>query len=199
MSKTKREFSNARKRENFYKQAKEIDVRARSYFKLEQIDKKYSILKDGLTIIDLGAAPGGWLQYIDKKINNGKIIGIDLLEIKKKFEFSEKVQIIEDDFDEIENYISEKFDLVLSDMAPEFSGDSRADRGRTHKLNLKTIEFCKKHLKTDGNLVFKTFEGEDLDTVRNEAKNLFRIVKEFKPDSSQKKSSEIFQICISKK
>lgn len=192
------EFSSRRHNENYYKKAKELNVRARSYFKLEQIDKKFNLIKNNQVIIDLGCAPGGWLQYIDSKIQEGKIVGIDLLEIKKPFEFSKNVQIIEDDFSEIEHYIDSKFDLVLSDMAPEFSGDSKVDRGRCHKLNIQTLDFCEKHLKKGGNLAFKSFGGEDLEFVRKIAKKHFKEIKEFKPNSSQKKSSEMFIICISK-
>lgn len=198
MTKNKRDFFVKRKKENYYKEAKKIDVRARSYFKLEQIDRKYEILNDNMHIIDLGCAPGGWLQYIDKKVKTGKVIGIDLLELKNHKDFSENIQIIEDDFDNIEEYVDEKFDLVLSDMAPEFSGKPDLDKGRTHKLNLKTLEFSQKYLKTTGNLVFKSFEGEDLGYVVKKAKEMFEMVKEYKPLSSQEKSAEVFIICICK-
>ena len=199
MSKSLKQFSANRQKEYYYKEAKKIEVRARSFFKLEQIDTKFDLIKENQIIIDLGCAPGGWLQYIDSKIQKGKIIGIDLLEVKKHQEFTEKVQIIEDDFAEIEHYIKQNFDLVLSDMAPEFSGDSRIDRGRAHKLNVQTLDFCKNHLRIGGNCAFKTFGGEDLDFVRNLAKKIFKEVKEYKPNSSQKKSSEMFIICFSKK
>jgi len=198
MTNNQREFRKKRKKENFYKQAKEINVRARSYFKLEQIDKKYPIIKNNQKILDLGSAPGGWLEYIDKKIDSGKIIGIDLLEIKKPQEFSKNVKIIKDDFNYIEEYKLGEFDLVLSDMAPEFSGDSVMDRGRTHKLNVATINFAKKHLKIGGNCAFKSFEGEDLDYVKSKAREVFKVVKEFKPESSQKKSNEIFVVCFNR-
>jgi len=199
MTNNQKDFLNKRKSENFYKKAKKINVRARSYFKLEQLDKKFDLVKDNQTIIDLGSAPGSWIEYLDKKITTGKIIGIDLLEIKNQKEFSEKVEIIEDDFNNILDYKLGEFDLILSDMAPEFSGDSVLDRGRTHKLNINVIEFAKEHLKKKGTLAFKTFEGEDLDHVENMAKKVFYQVKEFKPQSSQKKSNEIFIICRDKK
>lgn len=199
MTTSRKGFFKERKKEGYYKEAKKINVRARSYFKLEQIDNKFNLIKDNMHIIDLGCAPGGWLQYIDSKIKNGKVIGIDLLEIKKAQEFSKNIEIIEDNFDNILDYTTEEFDLVLSDMAPEFSGDIRVDKGRTHKLNLKTLEFCEKHLKKDGNLAFKTFEGEDLQNVRDKARSMFETVKDYKPQSSQKKSTELFIVCLKKK
>ncbi len=203
MTQNSREYSRKRKKEYYYKEAKKINVRARSYFKLEQINKKFEILKEGQNIIDLGCSPGGWLQYIDRTLSNANIMGIDLLEVKKQNEFSKNIKIIEDDFNNIEDYIDtenkEYFDLILSDMAPEFSGNSSLDRGRTHKLNLETIKFAKKYLKKGGSLVFKSFEGEDLDYVRNEVKKIFNKVIEYKPRSSQKKSAEVFEICQFKK
>lgn len=194
------EYIRKRNKEQYFKQAKEKKIRARSYFKLKQLDEKYSLLKENQTIIDLGAAPGGWLQYIDETLTSGKIIGIDLIEIEKPKEFSSKIELIEDDFANIDEYIKEdeQFDLVLSDMAPEFSGNSQVDRGRTHKLNFTTIEFCKTHLKKGGKLLFKSFEGEDLPRVRNKAKEIFEVVKEFKPKSSQQKSCETFIMCFNK-
>jgi 23S rRNA (uridine2552-2'-O)-methyltransferase len=198
MSKSLKQFAGNRQKEYYYREAKKLEVRARSFFKLEQIDTKFDLIKENQTIIDLGCAPGGWLQYIDSKIKKATIIGIDLLEVKKHNEFSENVQIIEDDFAEIEHYVKQKFDLVLSDMAPEFSGDSTVDRGRAHKLNVMTLDFCKSHLNQGGNCAFKTFGGEDLDFVRKLAKNIFKEVKEYKPNSSQKKSSEMFIICTNK-
>ena len=195
------EYSKARKKENYFKEAQKINVRARSYFKLEQLDKKYKFIHDRMKIVDLGAAPGGWLEYIDKNVKTAEVLGIDLLEIKNHEEFSENVKIVMDDFNNINDYFEEgyEFDLVLSDMAPEFSGNSQVDRGRTHKLNVLTIEFCKNHLRKGGNCVFKSFEGEDLDYVRKKAKEVFGFVKEFKPKSSQNKSSEMFVLCFRKR
>ncbi|MFW5704729.1 MAG: SAM-dependent methyltransferase [Nanoarchaeota archaeon] len=198
MTKNKKDFFQKRVKENYFQNAKKINVRARSYFKLKQIDEKFKILKENTNILDLGCAPGGWLEYIDQKLQKAKIIGIDLLEVKKPREFSEKIQIIEDDFNNIEEYTLEPFDLILSDMAPEFSGDSKFDRGKTHKLNLSTLEFAQKHLKKEGNLVFKSFEGEDFQYVLKKARKFFEKISVLKPDSSQKKSAEVFVICLNK-
>lgn len=199
MSNSKKEFYEERKKENFYKKAKKTKVRARSYFKLENIDKKFKIVKDNSTILDLGCAPGGWVEYLDNKLKNSKIIGIDILEVKNQHEFSKNVEIIKDDMRNFTNYHKEKVDLVLSDMAPEFSGNSKVDRGRTHQLNFLTLDLCKEDLKDGGNLIFKSFEGEDIEEVRKRAKKMFKIVKDYKPDASQKKSSEVFIVCIRKK
>lgn len=198
MTKSFKEFASQRYKEGFYRGAKKYELRARSYYKLEHIDKKYNIFQNASLIVDLGCAPGSWLQYLDTNLDNCSIIGVDLLQIRRPQEFSENVEIIEDDFNEIKNHISQNFDVVLSDMAPEFSGDNKADRGRTHKLNVEVLDFCKNHLKKNGNAVIKTFGGEDLEFVRKLAKKQFEVVKELKPTSSQKRSPELFLICMNK-
>lgn len=192
-------FLTKRKRESFFKKAQKEKVRARSYYKLEQIDKKFNLIKNDISILDLGCAPGGWLEYIDKKVQKADVIGIDLLEVKNPKEFSENIEIIEDDFNNLHEYTDKEFDLIISDMAPEFSGDSRADRGRTHKINILVLDFCKDNLRKGGHLVFKTFEGEDLDFVRKKAKEMFAETKDFKPESSQKKTSEFYIVCQNKR
>lgn len=198
MTKNSKEFFSKRKKENFYKKAKKEKVRARSYYKLEQINDKFKILEDKKSVLDLGCAPGAWIEYLDQFESIESITGIDLLEVKDQHEFSKKVSIIEDDFNNIKKYINDEFDLILSDMAPEFSGDSKLDRGRTHMLNLNTLDYCKSNLRKGGDLIFKTFEGEDLENVKKKSKKMFEEIKDFKPNSSQKRSSEQFIICKNK-
>lgn len=199
MSRKGTNFLHSRKTENFYKQAKKEGVRARSYFKLEQLDKKYNLFHEKQTIIDLGCAPGGWIEYLDKKLTDATIVGVDLLEVKRQYEFSKNVQIFQEDFKNIGEYKLGKFDIVISDMAPEFSGQAALDKGRCHKLNLLTLEFAKEHLISMGNCIMKSFEGEDLAYVRKIAKEMFVEIKEFKPRSSQKRSAEMFLVCLGKK
>lgn len=199
MTKSKRTFISKRKNEGFYKKAKKLDVRSRSYFKLEQINNKFSILENGMKILDLGCAPGGWLELIDSVLEDAQVIGIDLLPVEQQRKFSDKINILEDDFNNLDRYKLGQFDLVLSDMAPEFSGDSKLDRGRTHKMNIDILKFSDDNLKENKNLVFKTFGGEDLNRVRSEAKKRFKLVKEFKPVSSQSKSAEFYLVCLNKK
>ncbi len=192
-------YQDKRKKEHFYSEAKKINVRARSYFKLEDLDKKFNLFKEGQRILDLGCAPGAWIEYIDSVLKNKQIVGVDILQLKNLHDFSKDVKIIEDTFENLEEYENEPFDIMLSDMAPEFSGNSTFDRGRVHKMNYQTLEMSKKFLKKDGNLVFKTFEGEDLKHVQNKAKELFGTIKFFKPKTSQKSSAEVFCVCFRKK
>lgn len=195
------EFLKKRKKENYFRKAKKENHLARSFFKLEQIDKKFNIIKKNFFVCDLGCAPGGWLEYLQKK-DIKKAIGIDLLEIKKKEIFNkEKIKIIQDDFSNIKKYIKdeEKFDLIISDMAPEFCGNKKIDSGKTHILNLKTIEFSKNFLKKGKNLIIKSFDGEDFNLVKKKILENFEKLIEFKPNSSQKRNCEIFLICRNKK
>lgn len=200
MSRKKSDYMNQRTKEGFFKQSKKEDVRARSYFKLEQLDNRFDLFKGIHNVLDLGCAPGGWCEYIDKKKEDVKVVGIDLLPIRKRHEFSDRIEFIEDDFNDLHFYVKDKlFDLIISDMAPEFSGKSETDKGRVHKMNIETIEMCEKYLRKNGNLAFKTFEGIGLDNVRDLAKKKFRDVKEFKPQSSQLKSAETFIVCFGRK
>lgn len=198
MTNNKRAYFQIRGKEEYFKKKGNENVRARSYFKLEQLNHKYKLLKNNIKILDLGCAPGGWLELMDKKLEDAQIYGIDLLRVKDKQEFSSKVKIFQDDFNNLDEYVDFEFDLILSDMAPEFSGKNSLDKGRTHKINLQTIDYSLKHLRVGGNLAFKTFEGEDLPMVRKHAKKFFEEVKEFKPRSSQKKSAETFVVCFNK-
>lgn len=199
MTKSIREHSKSRKAEFFYKKAKKVKVRARSYFKLQAIDSKFNIIKKNTYILDLGCAPGAWIQYVDSKSEEAEILGIDLLRVNQQNEFGDNVEIIQGDFNEVLKDHHDVFDLILSDMAPEFSGNAKMDRGRTHALNLSTIDFSKDLLKKKGDLVIKTFEGEDLNTVRASMKKMFKKVYDFKPQSSKKGSAEFYLVGIAKK
>ena len=202
MTNSKRTFIEMRKKENFTKKKDKLKVRARSYFKLEQIDNKFNLVKENFKILDLGCAPGAFLEYINKKLlgKNFNAVGFDILEVKNQFEFS-NTKVINDSFENISDYFEkEEFDLILCDIAEEFSGNKNADRGRVHKINLKVIDISKKYLKKNSNLVFKSFYGDDYDNfVLKKAKSTFERVVEYKPISSQKKSSEFYVVCLNKK
>lgn len=197
MSRKQGNYMNKRVKENFFKQSKELKVRARSYFKLEQLDNKFNLFEDVTDVLDLGCAPGGWTEYINKTYPHIKIVGVDLLPIRHVHEFNENVEFIEDDFNDLEHYVKDrKFDLIISDMAPEFSGVSKIDRGRVHDMNHTTLQMCKKYLREGGNLAIKSFGGSDLAGVRKVAQKLFKRIKEYKPHSSDQSSPEFFLVCF---
>ena len=187
-----------KKKEHFYKQAKREGYRARSAFKLLQIQKKYKILKSGDVVIDLGAAPGGWSQ-VAKEITgeNGKVIGVDILSIQPLdgVIFIQADMTKEEDINRILNLIDKKTaDVIISDMSPNISGTYSVDQARSVFLCEQALKTCDLLLKHGGNFVCKIFEGEDFPHFIKKVKNKFKTVKQFNPDASRKSSSEIYII-----
>jgi len=187
-----------KKQEHFYKQAKKDGYRARSAFKLKQIQNKFKILKQGDIVVDLGAAPGGWSQVAKEIVSeNGTIIGIDLLPIQP----IENVSFIEGDMTDdesiqtIKNLMNGKeADTALSDMSPDISGNYSVDQARSIYLCEQAFKTCNELLKPGGNFVCKAFEGEDFQEFFKKIKKKFRTVKKFSPVASRKTSSEIYII-----
>jgi 23S rRNA (uridine2552-2'-O)-methyltransferase len=192
-----------KKREHFYKEAKRVGYRARSAFKLKQIQKRFHIFSKNDLIIDLGAAPGGWSQVSKEFIGeSGRIISIDILPIKPL----EGVSVIQGDLteketiEEISQQINNKqADVVLSDMSPDITGNYSVDQARSIWLCNKAFEAAELLLKPGGNFVCKIFEGEDTKKFINTLKKRFCMVKKFSPIASRKSSSEIYLIAKSLK
>ncbi len=184
-----------KKPDRLSRKAKRDKVRARSYYKLQEIDKKFRILIGKKRILDLGCAPGGWLLYLDKNSTASEIVGIDVLEVKNKAQFSDRVKIIKEDFRE---YISDKqFDLILCDIAPEFTGIKERDYKNAYDLNIKTIKLSTKLLSNNGILVMKTFQNEYLEEIEKLIRKKFKKYKLYKPLSSRASSPEIYVIGFS--
>jgi len=187
-----------KKREHFYKEAKRVGYRARSAFKLEQIQSKFKIIKKGNTVIDLGAAPGGWSQVAKELVgNHGTVLGIDLSRISP----IEGVTFLQGDLTEdstiekIKQIIGDKkVDTVLSDMSPNISGNYSVDQARSVYLCEHALKLAELLLRSDGNFVCKVFEGEDLPDFIKKTSKLFKTVKQFSPPASRKSSSEIYII-----
>ena len=185
-----------KKKEHYYKQAKKAGYRARSAYKLKQIQKKFNIFRKGNYVVDLGAAPGGWSQVAKNLVGeNGLIVGIDLLEIKP----INGVSFIQGDMTKEEslNRISElldgsKVDIIISDMSPDISGNYSIDQARSVFLCQKALNAAEILLKEKGNFVCKIFSGEDLEDFFNEVKKKFRFVKIYSPPASRKSSSEVY-------
>ncbi len=187
-----------KKREHYYKQAKKNGYRARSAFKLLQIQKKFEIIKPGDVVVDLGAAPGGWSQVAKKLVgDSGTIVGIDLLPIdpirdvtflKGDMTKAESLQKIKDIVDD------KKADVVISDMSPDMSGNYSVDQARSIYLCQQAVKTAEALLKVGGNFICKVFAGEDLQDLRNDINKKFKMVKQFSPPASRKSSSEIFII-----
>ena len=183
--------------DHYFKKAKEQGYRSRSAFKLIELNQKFKFLKKETKLLDVGSFPGGWLQVAKKIIKNGKILGID----KKKLVQIEGTRIIEGDFleerskNDILKFFNSKINVILSDMAPNTSGNKSLDAIKTNELCLSILEFSKKVLDKNGVVVSKLFMGEDFEEIKIYAKESFKNIRFFKPNSSRDNSRETYIHC----
>ena len=188
------------KGEHYYNKAKEEGYRSRSSFKLKQINSKFKVFKNAKNVLDLGAAPGGWLQVASEEVmdEQGLILGVDLKEIKPIY--ADNVATIEGDVRDIEvqEEILEAFfgkaDVILSDMAPDVMGQWDVDQYRQIHLARIALKLCDTLLKGDGWFVVKIFQGGEHIKFIKEMKDMFKTVKNFKPLASRSRSSERYLI-----
>ena len=196
-NKISKNWINKQRRDIYVRQSKVEGYRSRAVYKLQEIDKKFNILKNGISLIDLGAAPGSWSQYVEKKIKNGKILSIDLKEIDKIGNtFHIKGDFTDLEYqDHIKDYFGSKVDVVLSDMAVNTTGNKNLDSIYTSELCMEAMNFSKKILNNHGKFVSKIFMGSTFNEIVAEAKKIFKESKVFKPAASKKESKENFIIC----
>ena len=188
---------NKQKRDIYVRQSKVDGYRARSAYKLIEIDKKFKIFKNKMTILDIGAAPGSWSQYVSKIVTNGKIISVDL---KKMEKINNTIQIIGDFTnpiiqDQIKNKLTSKAEVVMSDMAVNTTGVKNLDSIQTGELCKEAMIFSKDVISPDGFFISKLFMGSSFNEIVALGKKIFKEVKVFKPKSSRKDSKESFIIC----
>ena len=196
-NKISKNWVNKQKRDIYVRQSKVDGYRARSAYKLIEIDEKFKIFKDGISVIDIGAAPGSWSQYVAKVAKNGRLISIDL---KKMEPIGSTVQICGDFTehtvqDEIKKHIRSKVNVVMSDMAVNTTGIKNIDSIQTGELCKEAMTFAKDILELNGYFVSKIFMGGTFNEIVAEGKKYFKDVKVFKPKSSRKDSKESFIIC----
>ena len=196
-NKISKNWINRQKRDIYVRQSKVDGYRARSVYKLIEIDKKFKIFKNGMFILDIGAAPGSWSQYASKTIKNGKIISIDLKEISPidngihiKGDFTEP-----DIQEKIKENLTKEFDVVMSDMAVNTTGVKNLDSIQTGELCKEAMTFSKKVISSKGYFISKIFMGSTFNEIVALGKKIFKEVKVFKPLSSRKESKESFIIC----
>lgn len=179
------------------KRAQAEGLRSRAAFKLTEIlDKHQLTVKRNAVIVDLGCAPGSWCMELAQRVgDDGLVVGVDLLEMQPV----SRVSFIQGDFTEaktlavVKDAVGERrVDMVVSDMAPEMSGNKLVDQALTIGLNDETLSFAVNHLREGGNLLLKTFMGEGFDAFRREMNGWFAAVKIVKPAASRKTSSEIY-------
>ena len=196
-NKISKEWINRQHRDIYVKKSKQEGFRSRAVYKLQEINDKHKVLKNGLSVIDLGAAPGGWSQFVIQKYKKCKLLSIDLKEMEP---IDNSYQIIGDFNEEsskekIINYFNEKVDLVMSDMAVNTSGNKNLDSVVTGELCLEALRFAKDQLKPNGSFVSKIFMGSTFNEIVGEAKLTFKEINIYKPPSSRKESKESFIIC----
>ena len=188
---------NKQKRDIYVRQSQVDGYRARSAYKLIEIDEKFKILKNGISVIDLGAAPGSWSQYIAKTVKSGRLVSID---IKGMEEIENTIQIKGDftdpDYQEkLKGFFKSKVDVVVSDMAVNTTGIKDIDAIYTGELAMEAMNFSKEMLVKEGRFVSKIFLGSSFNEIVALGKKIFKEVKVFKPKSSRKESKESFIIC----
>ena len=196
-NKISKNWINKQKRDIYVRQSKVDGYRSRAVYKLIEINQKFKILKNGISLIDLGSAPGSWSQYLSKNIKNGKILSIDI----KKIDPIDNVFQIKGDFTQIsnqeliKNHFNSKIDVVLSDMAENTTGNKNVDAISAGELCKKAMSFAKEILSKNGIFVSKIFMGSSFKEVISESKSIFKETRVYKPMSSRKDSKESFIIC----
>ena len=192
-----------RKKDHFYQLAQKNDLISRAYYKLEEIDKKHQIIKKSSKVLDIGCCPGGWSQYVLNKRGNQSVVGVDILPIEKKF--NDNFIFYNFDLNEFEKisevFISKNycFDVIISDIAPNTSGNQFLDQANSYNLSFLSFQFIKSFLKKGGFFLVKNFQGEDTEQLFKEVKFQFNKVMYVKPNASDKKSKEIYILGLEKK
>ena len=197
-NKISKNWVNKQRRDTYVRQSKVDGYRARSAYKLIEIDEKFKIFKGGLSVIDIGAAPGSWSQYVSKTVKNGRIISIDLKDMDN---IKNTIQI-KGDFNEHDvqmkiksNLNNKKPDVIMSDMAVNTTGIKDIDSIQTGELCKEAMSFSKDVISKNGFFISKIFMGSTFNEIVALGKKIFREVKVFKPKSSRKDSKESFIIC----
>lgn len=183
--------------DRYFKKAKQDGYRSRAAYKLIELQQRFRLINPGDRVVDLGAAPGGWLQVAAKLVGpNGKVIGVDVQAIQP---FQERnIGLIQGDIltgetqTQVKELLGGTAHCVLSDMAPKLSGIRDADMARSYALNQMALQVAKELLRSGGVLLVKSFVSEDLQSYTADLKNHFTLVQRTKPEASRQGSSEFY-------
>ena len=196
-NKISKNWVNKQRKDTYVRQSKVEGYRARSAYKIKEIDEKFKVFKGGMSVIDIGAAPGSWSQYVAKVVKSARIISIDI----KKIENIENTLQIQGDFtsletqNQIKDYLKKKPEVVMSDMAVNTTGIKNIDSIQTGELCKEAMVFSKDVISEKGYFISKIFMGSTFNEIVALGKKIFKEVKVFKPKSSRKDSKESFIIC----
>jgi len=191
-------------RDHYFKKAKKENFAARSVYKLEEIDKKHRLLKSGDAVLDLGASPGSWSQYVSQKVGpKGRVLGVDLKPVDVKLSNGIFVQADLRDLN-LEDVFQQKgfpppFDVVLSDMAPATTGIRITDQARSLELCELALQIALKFLKKNGHFVCKLFHSDDFQLLKKLIVQNFEKFEAVKPEATRSQSKEIFLIGLKRK
>ena len=192
MAKSSKQWLRRHVTDSYVRKAKEQGYRSRAAFKLLEIDSQEKLLRPGITVVDLGAAPGGWSQVAAAKVKpNGRVIAIDLLPIAPIL----GVTVLRGDFrEQLASLEGSQADVILSDVSPNLSGIGNVDQARALELWGAAIDFCGKALKADGVFLVKAFHGEAFEELLSRLKRSFSKVKVVKPSASRGESAETYVV-----
>lgn len=193
-------------KDEYYNKAKQQGYRARSAYKLKQIDREVDLLTNGMTVVDLGAAPGGWMQVAAEAVGaRGRVVGVDLQRIDDLDDYDAEVETIkgdmteEDTRDEIKKAAGAGgVDVVVSDMAPNMTGEYSLDHARSVHLARMAFETAQEVLKEGGHFAVKVFDGQDFQDFVADVEEAFNYTRVMSPDASRESSSELYVVAKSK-
>ena len=188
--------------DHYTRQAQKDNFAARSVYKLQEIQKKYRILKRGTRVLDLGCAPGSWLQFASQTAGpDGRLVGIDLTPVT--IGLPDHVTVITGDVADLEGHLTQlgqtRFDTVLSDMAPATTGNRHVDEARSMGLCEAALDIAEKTLVSGGGFVCKIFQGSDFKAFTDTVKSKFDRQAAFRPQSTRKASREVYVIGLGKR
>ena len=186
-------------KDHYFNKAKKENYLARSIYKLEEIDKKYKVLKKGDIVLDLGYHPGSWIQYTSQKVgDNGQVVGIDIKEVNTKLTGISNVRVYKKDVNDVKDLselgVEDKFDAIVSDMAPNTTGIKSVDQARSLQLVEMVFYHLPNFLHKGGNFVIKVFDSHEAQQYLREQKSLFENYHYLKPKSTRSVSKEFFVI-----
>jgi 23S rRNA (uridine2552-2'-O)-methyltransferase len=183
------------RKDTYFQKAKKEGYRGRASYKLLQIQNRYKIIKQGDSVLDIGCAPGSWLQ-VTKKLTNGYILGIDIVKTKAVT----GVELIKGDIlsEETQKKIKQKFNVILSDIAPKTTGIRKLDQEASFDLTEMSYLITKTHLKKGGNFIVKTFQSNETNQLIKQIKKDFKQVKTYTPKATRQGSKEIYIIALTK-
>jgi len=191
--------SQRREQDHYGRRAKHEGKAARSIYKLEEIDRRWRLLRPGMTVLDLGCAPGSWMQYAAERVGpGGRVLGFDLKPVSVSFPPHAEARV-GDAFAIPDGELPARVDVVLSDMAPSTMGDHRTDAARSALLVERALAIAAQVLAKGGHVVVKVLEGGEVPALIRAMRAAYEKVEQLRPDATRKHSTEIFLIGLNKR